>query len=62
MSAGYGCLELVELPGKVGITVSGSDARSFAAGSVGKYKSPRWPQALSAAVQTARAMHRTKIW
>ena len=48
--------------GVFGSTVSGREARPWAAGSVGRYKGPRWPQAAKAAVQTARAMHLTRIW
>ncbi|BCN37575.1 hypothetical protein ALDI51_08940 [Alicycliphilus denitrificans] len=44
-----------------GLSVSGRVARCAAAGSVGRYSGPRWPQPRAAAL-SARAIVLTRIW
>ena len=47
---------------RAGFRVSSRLARSLAAGSMGKNKGPRWPQALNAATQVARTRLLARIW
>lgn len=54
-------VELVLLS-RAGVRVSGSVARCEAAGPVGKYSGPRWPQPTAAAALAARTSVLTRIW
>jgi len=58
LAAGGGAV-LVSLPG---VSVCGSVARWLAAGPVGRYNGPRWPQPKRAAALAARTSVLTRIW
>lgn len=58
LAAGDGAV-LVSLPG---VSVCGSVARWLAAGPVGRYNGPRWPQPKRAAALAARTSVLTRIW
>lgn len=58
LAAGDGAV-LVSL---LGVSVCGSVARWLAAGPVGRYNGPRWPQPKRAAALAARTSVLTRIW
>ena len=56
-----GVLRVFSLP-VLGVSVCGSVARWLAAGPLGRYRGPRWPQPARAAALTARTSALTRIW
>ena len=59
LAAGDGAVLVSLLPG---VRVCGSVARWLAAGPVGRYNGPRWPQPERAAALAARTSVLTRIW
>jgi len=60
-AAGAGVSRVFSLPA-LGVSVCGSVARWLAAGPLGRYNGPRWPQPARAAALAARASALTRIW